>query len=243
MKVVTRSPSGDLPAPGFVQAGCRLGQSLPAWPWSVLRILLAYGFPLFPGWWPMFTLHYRRFLTCVKPGPGRAQSARTLLAQAAGLPWRTWPAPLGLGAVALEARVAPSMLLPPEVAKGITRLPAGAWPSGRCPRCGAPIPPDGKAQEHGVVLVHVFPPGRRWQDAGGVVHLDGAAALLLVSPGRQRCRGRQGGSHTGRPHGLGDGAGSPGGGAAGGEIGHRIRFDIGMLLSQAGGPLPPPAGM
>ena len=29
--------------------GRRLGQSLPAWPWSVLRILLAYGFPSFPA--------------------------------------------------------------------------------------------------------------------------------------------------------------------------------------------------
>ena len=135
------------------------------------------------------------------------------MAQAAGLPW----------AVALEAPGGPVNAAAARGGEGDHSLAGqGVALQEGVHDAGLHIPPDGKAQEHGVVLVHVFHRGGDGRTAGGVVHLDGAAALF-VGPVQVGSGVGDGGADLIQvaPHGLGDGFGSPGGGAAGGEIGHK----------------------
>ena len=88
--------------------------------------------------------------------------------------------PLGLGAVALEAPGGPVNAAAAGGGEGNHPLAGqGMALQEGVHDAGLHIPPDGKAQEHGVVLVHVFHRGGDGRTAGGVVHLDGAAALFV----------------------------------------------------------------
>ena len=82
-------------------------------------------------------------------------------------------------------------------------------------------PPDGEAHKDGVVLLYVLHGSGQGGTAGGVPHLQRAAALLVgpVQVGGSVGLGR-GDFVQVAAHCRGDGLGGPGGDAAGGKIGH-----------------------